>query len=413
MSGHAVESPSSNRFDWAITSDLVKCGAVRPTIYLSLTDDWELRGNGSGDIERIQFRPMRELVRIYNKYGVRGTFNAEVMQQLTFREFEARHTELKTLADRWDEHVRETYGQGHDIQLHIHPQWSDARYEGGEWRLSGDWSILNYEPGQAHSMLRAGKEYLENLLRPVDPFYRCVSFRAGASIIAPSPHILSLLVKIGIEVDMSIVGGLHHDTRNVQLDYRNCEESFLPFYPRMEDSRRVSGRREEIVSVPIHHFHGSRRQFVKGLFSQVRRRAGRFTSAPAAKDGDGVSESYRRQEWAEKRHSSVLARINDKVVAPFLRGKHLTADLGVLSYPLMREMLRSIRRRARATGLPEVPMILSNHTKDIRDFAAIERFLGEASSAPDIRFITQSELAGKLRRGEFPVRKAASGQGRS
>ncbi|HEV7842565.1 MAG TPA: hypothetical protein VGO69_02660, partial [Pyrinomonadaceae bacterium] len=103
---------------------------MKPLIYLSLTDDWELRGNGAGDIEEIQFRPMRELVRIYNQYHVRSTFNVEVMQQLTFRKFEREFPELLQLADRWDEHVLDAFRQGHDIQLHLHPQWTKAGYIG-------------------------------------------------------------------------------------------------------------------------------------------------------------------------------------------------------------------------------------------------------------------------------------------
>src|SRR5215210_90617 len=106
----------------------------KPTIYLAFVDDWELRGNGAGDPRRIQFRPMRELVRLFNKYGIRGSFNAEVMQQLTFRKMEVQHPELGELADEWDAAVLETYNEGHDVQLHIHPQWRDAHYEEGRWR---------------------------------------------------------------------------------------------------------------------------------------------------------------------------------------------------------------------------------------------------------------------------------------
>lgn len=50
--------------------------------------------------------------------------------------------------------------------------------------------------------------------------------------------------------------------------------------------------------------------------------------------------------------------------------------------------------------------MLTNHPKDIRDLPAIERFVEEASQAADIRFITLSEMAGKLRSGEFQVRTA-------
>jgi hypothetical protein len=67
-------------------------------IYLALVDDWELSGNGSGDIRQLQFEPLRRLVSIYNRLNIHGSFNAEVMQQITFRQFQDRHKELKPLA---------------------------------------------------------------------------------------------------------------------------------------------------------------------------------------------------------------------------------------------------------------------------------------------------------------------------
>src|SRR5215475_3799890 len=113
-----------------------------PTSYLVFVDDWELRGNGSGDARKLQFAPMRELVKLYQEFGIRGSFNAEVMQQLTFRQHEAGHPELRDLANEWEELVVQTYRLGCDIQLHIHPQWHQADYSDGQWRLRGDWSIL-------------------------------------------------------------------------------------------------------------------------------------------------------------------------------------------------------------------------------------------------------------------------------
>ncbi|MCA1558330.1 MAG: hypothetical protein LC731_07315 [Acidobacteria bacterium] len=375
-------------------------------IYLSLTDDWELRGNGAGDIEEIQFRPMRELVRIYNQHNVRSTFNAEVMQQLTFRQFADDFPELRAMADRWEAHVIDAFRQGHDIQLHLHPQWTKAMYVDGRWELAGDWSILNYDEETAFELLRRGKEYLENLLRTVNPDYRCVSFRAGSSIIAPSPFLLRTLVRLGIKLDMSIVGGMYHDTRNVQIDYREAEEDFLPFYPRMDDARRVSEHEEEIVCVPIHHFYASRKQFIKTLTSFARSRAGRVLSSSSANSRSRAIEKYAAEEWAEKRHASKVVRVYEKAVVPALKGWYLTADLSRLTLTLMREMLGSIRRRAQASGLAHVPVIISNHSKDIKDFNVIERFINESAQNTDIRFITQTELVEKLVRGEFQIRKS-------
>ncbi|HMF57044.1 MAG TPA: hypothetical protein VK619_11940 [Pyrinomonadaceae bacterium] len=375
---------------------------MKPTIHLCLTHDWELRGNGSGSIEEIQFAPLRRLLEIYSRHAVRTTLFAEAMQQLAFRRFEEKWPELKTLADEWDALVRESYERGHDVQLHTHPQWQGARYEQGHWLLDADWSMLNYEPEAAYAMLFECKEYLENLLRTIDPSYRCLVFRAGSLSIAPSPHALNLLVELGITCDTSISGGLHHDTWHVQLDYRNCEEDFLPFYPVMTDARRVSEKPERIICVPIHHFYASRRATFKRHFALARKKITRrlSTSSETGKTGD----NYGGQEWKEKRHSRLPALLYEQVAAPYLRGKHFVSDVARLSYPLLSEMLESIRRRASETGLGDVPIVLTNHPKEIRDFAPIERFIAELSQADDIKFLTLAELARKLHAGEFKVR---------
>ena len=63
----------------------------------------------------------------------------------------------------------------------------------------------------------------------------------------------------------------------------------------------------------------------------------------------------------------------------------------------MMEMLESIRKRARASGLTDVPVVLENHTKDLQNFSDLERFLEKAANSSDIRFITLTELARNLK----------------
>ncbi len=382
---------------------------MTPTIHLALTDDWELRGNGTGDVREIQLRPLRRIVEIYKRHGARGTVNAEVMQQLTFRRLQDAHPELRELADEWDEHLRAAHRAGHDVQLHLHPQWAGARYDAGRWHLPGDWSILKHDPEDAYRMLAEGKEYLENLLRPVSPSYRCVSFRAGASAIAPSPFILSTLARLGLVFDMSIVGGMRVHTKNLQLDFTDAEETFLPFYPRMDDARRVSDKPEPIVCVPIFSFRTSRRRAAAQIAAKAWRKARqKFSRA----DGGGGVASYASEEWADTRRLSKGALVREKVLEPILRGRQETADVGALDLAALREMLAAVRRGARASGLREVPVILTNHTKYVEDFGAIDAFLAEASAGGDVRFVTLTDIARGLEAGAYPVRTARDGQRR-
>jgi hypothetical protein len=375
-----------------------------PKIYLALTDDWELRGNGSGDVSQLQFAPLKQLLSIYGRYGVRSTFNVEVMQQLTFRKSQDQYPELERLADEWDDHVREAFKKGQDIQLHIHPQWSKAHYENGKWRLSGEWSLLDYDADSAWQMLSESKKYLEDLIRPLDATYRCVSFRSGSSCIAPSSFALDLLARLGIVFDMSIVGGLRVNTAHVQIDYTHCEESFLPFYPRMTDARKVSDKPEPIVCVPIFHFYLSRYRAFRQTLSKTWQKAGQRMAARGAGNGD---DNYASQEWAEIGRTSTYARIYDKAIKPSLSGKYEVGDTSRLDYGGLREMLDAIRAMARASGLQELPVILTSHSKYIEDYDAIERFVREVSSADDMEFATLGQLATKLQAGEFPIKVAA------
>jgi len=360
-------------------------------IYLALTDDWELRGNGSGDIEKIQFSPMRKLIDMYERYDLRCTFNVEVMQQLTFRKLQLQHPELRQLADQWDQHVTDAFQRGHDIQLHVHPQWSNAQYRANQWTLNGKWTLPDYEPSEVYEMLSDCKQYLERLLRQVDPKYSCVAFRAGSSCIAPSKFALHHLASLGIAFDTSIVGGLRVNTKHVKFDYTNCEESFLPFYPQMDDARRVSSKVEPIVCVPIFQFTLSRRTALRNVarkgLSKVKTRGSNNSS-----------------DWIEEGRSSSIARVYDKAIHPVLSGKNVVGDLSQLDSAAFHEMLGAIRDRANKTGLRALPILLTNHTKYISDFSHIESFIRHATQAPDIEFITLREVADKLRSGEFAIK---------
>jgi len=103
-----------------------------------------------------------------------------------------------------------------------------------------------------------------------------------------------------------------------------------------------------------------------------------------------------------------VARVYEKLIEPAIKRKYFVSDMSRLNFPLMREMLSQIRQRAVTSGLEKVPVVLTNHPKDIRDWDGLERFVAEVAKADDVEFITLTELAEKLRSGEFQIRKSAS-----
>jgi hypothetical protein len=389
-------------------------------IDLVLTDDWELRGDGSGHMPALQFDTMDRLMAIYERHGLRGTFTVEVLQQLCHLEQGENDPALLDLARRWEDRVREAYRRGHDIQLHLHPQWDGAVRDGGRWTLKAPWSITQHPPGRLREMLRAGRDYLESLLKPIDPNYRCVAFRGGSWSIAPGEHVLPALIDSGILLDVSLVGGLHYDNPMVRLDYRNLEEEFLPFYPDLRDARRLASRPQPIICLPTHSWdYGPAAK----LRHMVWRRATRLPGAGRLLGGEEMWQAPDTVPVDGGRGPEMEALWKPPPQAPPVPGdasrwkrrmawyrsrQRTISNLSALSYPMMWEMVRDIRRRADASGWPAVPVVLENHTREVGRFEPIERFASFLIRQMDVRIVGLGRVAHDLAAGFYPVRARAA-----
>jgi hypothetical protein len=405
----------------------------RPTIHLVLSDDWELRGNGSGNMRALQFDTMLRLADTYERVGLRASFNVEVMQQLAHLRLGSQHPQLERLAHQWEDVVQSVYRRGHDIQLHLHPQWSDVQYEDGRFQLRGDWSILNYSATDVRQMVGQGKAYIENLLGSADRPHRCISFRSGAWAVAPSPHLLRILAEQGIVIDMSVVDAMVYRTRNVTVDNRDIDEPFLPYYPEPDDARRVADTRQPLVCVPTHSARGLEPvpTYFRGRIASSPRRPsaslGYYFGARLANlillldpnqrspASPRLARRYRRRpddtpipggdyasDYAEYHWGTRPADKQADETAP--AGTAQVTDLAGMTLAEMLESVNNVRRRARSSGWQEVPVIFENHTKDIGNWEPIERFAGILAQSDDIEVLTLTELANRVSEGRYPIR---------
>lgn len=374
-------------------------------VHIILSDDWELRGNGSGDIEKIQFFTLKKLLSIYEEYNLNATINAEIMQQLNFIAFGDKFSHLKNWAEEWEEIILSAYQRGHDVQLHVHPQWSDCDYDGQSWSLKGDWSILNYSDDQIREILSSCKTYLENLIRKVDPNYEVVSFRSGAWCVAPREGFLDILNSLGIKLETSICKGIFYNNNVVNLDYRNIEEGFYPYYPDFDDARKVSQDKEEIISIPTHS-HVPKRFFNKlgGFIYKFTKKTdyGRSnfhapnhleTPNDTIQEEEGADYTVWEKEMPKlkliERFFPVLARE--------------VSDLSGINFFKMKEKIRDIKKRVKQSSFEVVPIILENHTKDIIYFEPLKRLSALLAQDDEIEVLTMSQAYKNFQKGLYPV----------
>ncbi len=120
--------------------------------------------------------------------------------------------------------LRELRAAGHEIALHLHPWWANARYEDGHWQL--DWSersICTLAPDRVDAIVSGAIQYLRDGLN--DPHFTPLSFRSGLWVMQPTSVVGEVLARHGIRMDSSVFkGGRVH---GLGLDYRPaaCEQA--------------------------------------------------------------------------------------------------------------------------------------------------------------------------------------------
>jgi hypothetical protein len=118
-----------------------------------------------------------------------------------------------------------------------------------------------------------------------------------------------------------------------------------------------------------------------------------------------ASSRGRNEDWTNRGESGSVGFAR-RMVKRYFRGETYISDLSNMKYPMMLRMMDNIRKRAAESGLEHVPVILENHTKDVRDFSDIERFVAAVAHSADVKTVTLTEIANGLRNGSFTVRTA-------
>ena len=163
-----IEREPSGKFKW-IESDLTSVNDERDKkgINIILSLDYEIYGEGSGDIRKDMVVRTEKILSTCDKYGVPITIMFEINEYLKFEEFnDALVNDLGySPASLVKEQIIDAFSRGHDVQLHFHPQWLNAGYEQGKWKLLEKTdSVEDLDPEEFEEMLTKGKEKILSML---------------------------------------------------------------------------------------------------------------------------------------------------------------------------------------------------------------------------------------------------------
>jgi len=145
-----------------------------------LTIDYEIFGDGAGDVKKHIIKPADKILRICDKYSAPLTIMFEANEYQKFVEYESELVQDLgySPAKEMKNQVLNAYSKGHDVQLHIHPQWIDAEYKNFKWIMNNpEQSITEFSKKTINQIIQQGKKTIEDIVCEVDKKYSVCAMR--------------------------------------------------------------------------------------------------------------------------------------------------------------------------------------------------------------------------------------------
>jgi len=215
------------------------------------TLDYEIHGNGDGSPLALMVEPTNRLFNLFDEYGAKLTIMADVAEILKFKEYKEKVGRDDYHYDVITDQLRTALYRGHDVQLHLHSSYFKAHHSQGRW--CQEWPEYNFAAlpyDRMVWMVRTGKEFLETLLRTVDPAYHCIAFRAPNWCVSPSRNVINALVENNILIDTSVFKGGRRQGI-VTFDYSSAHHHLRP-WPASPDDICRNASNSRLWEFPIY-----------------------------------------------------------------------------------------------------------------------------------------------------------------
>jgi len=311
-------------------------------INIILTLDYEIFGDGTGDVKKHMVKPTERIINVCNKHKVPLVVMLDVVEYMKFIEYDEwlcndlEYSPARLIEDQ----IKKIFSEGHDVQLHIHHQWADAEYKNKHWMIKNwDESIAKLSEREISDLIYLAKSQLEDLLRKIRPNYFCTSLRLTnlpwieAPLVTHQP-----MIKNGIKIHSLSIS---ESEKNNERGYWALDsEGKLFEFP--IHSRCVPFYRMISVNRIVNELYRRGYSFFKRVKLQNEQKAKKDTTLSAV--------------WSVK------------------DGYHLKWDFCKLSARKMIELLKNGLDQY-DTHHNEVPLVAIGHSKDIFSEKQLERFI--------------------------------------
>jgi hypothetical protein len=185
-----------------------------------LTFDYEVYfGERTGSVERCLLEPTEALAGVAQRHRAPLVFFVDVGYLLALRREMRHHEPLRSAHDAVCRQLEGLARRGHELQLHIHPHWEDARWQGGEWKLDlARYALHSFAPHEIGDIVRRYLAALRDLGGPSSGR----AYRAGGWVIQPFDRLRDALRSADVTIDSTVYRGGHRAHPVQPYDFRSA-----------------------------------------------------------------------------------------------------------------------------------------------------------------------------------------------
>ncbi len=316
------------------------------------TLDYEIYGDGTGELRELVYQPMEQLAGVFQKWDARLVVFTEVAELQKIEECGSDRG-----VDAVRRQVKDLHQRGHEIALHLHPQWYNAEFKQGRWALDySEYNLCTLPAARIGEIADRSLAYLRYLLH--DHSFVPLSFRAGNWLFQPTATAAAILGERGLRIDSSVFkGGLQHDHN---LDYRPAMQH--GDYWSFSSDVNVPDPAGAWLEVPIYSEMVPSWKLATGKRLKTNSGLGLATGSAKKK----------------------MNRVRD-----LLRMRYpLKLDFCRMTLSEMTSMMANVIRKDKQDPETYRPIVTIGHTKDLHDLAAVDSFLAflRAERIPVVTF---------------------------